>query len=471
MDIMIIVGIILIISVLSCKLTIKTGLPVLVGFILIGIFLGNFIRFEEFSRAEEICSIALLFIIFTGGFQTNFKHVKPVLAVSSIMASLGTFLTSGIAALFAHFVLGLEMYAALLLGAVISCTDAASVFSILSSKKLNLKNNLGSILEMESGSNDPFAYMLTVVFITLASGGSQNVAVLLLMQITIGAAVGFAIAKLGQRMLNRLRLEIDGLHAVLLGGVVLLIYGMAGALGGNSFLAVYIGGMVLGNSKLVYKMYLSRLFGSLSMMMQISLFIVLGVLWIPSTFIAVLPVGLAFAAFMFFVARPAVVYLMMKPFKYTAKEAALVSWAGFRGAASIAFSTYILSAGLPYGEYIFSVVFIVCLLSVILQGSLLSPLAKRLDLVDPEEKKLKPIEDYVKEVHNELLELEIQPGSYACGKGVLETGLPEDIFVVMIKRGGKYIAPSESTKIAENDTLVIACPDKNKIKAMSNFVG
>ena len=381
MNLIVLLGSILVISVLSCKVTSRTGLPVLVGFILIGAIIRHWFTFLDVSNAEFICNFALIFIIFTGGFQTNFVQVKPVLAVSSLMSAAGTVLTAGMAAAFAYFVLGLEFAAAMLLGAVISSTDAASVFSILSSKKLNLKNNLDSILQMESGSNDPFAYMLTVVFLSLATGGSQNVALLLLMQITIGAVVGFAGAKLGQRLINKLNLEIEGLYAVLLCGTAILIYGVAGLLNGNSFLAVYIGGIILGNGKLTHKNYLSTIFDASSMLMQIFLFIVLGILWVPLSFLPSLLSGLMFASFLFFIARPVVVFILMKPFRYKLKEMALVSWAGFRGASSIVFATYPLSAGLPYANFIFSCVFFVCLLSVIFQGSLLAPLAKKLGLV------------------------------------------------------------------------------------------
>ena len=384
MNLLLIIGLILIISALSCKITSRIGLPVLVGFILIGALIGRWYDFASVSYAEHICNFALLFIIFTGGFQIDFARVKPVLAVSTLMSAVGTIMTAALAAAFAYFILRLELAAAMLLGAVISATDAASVFSILSSSKLNLKNNLDSILQMESGSNDPFAYMLTVVFLSVASSGAQNVAVLLLMQISIGAAVGVVVAMLGRRMINRLNMAIDGLYFALLCGVAVLIFSAAGLLGGNGFLAVYIGGIILGNGRLAHKEFLSGLFDAVSMLMQIALFVVLGILWNPGFFISSLLYGLAFALFLLFIARPFVVFLLMKPFRYKINEIALVSWAGFRGASSIVFATYLLSAGLPYAEYIFSFVFFVCLLSVISQGSLLPPLAKRLGLVHEE---------------------------------------------------------------------------------------
>ncbi|MCL2109321.1 MAG: potassium/proton antiporter [Oscillospiraceae bacterium] len=470
MNIIFYLGLILIISILSCKLTGKINLPVLAGFILIGILLGTQVGFANMAVAESACNFALLFIIFTGGFQTDFKTTKPVLAVSTILASLGTVLTATLAAVFAYFILGLELHAAMLLGAVVSATDAASVFSVLNSKRLNLKNNLGSILEMESGTNDPIAYMLTVVFIALAMGTSQNVALLLFMQIFAGAAVGVVGGLLGKRLINHLNLKIDGVYAVLVIGLALLIYGGASAADGNGFLAVYIGGMIMSNGKLVYKQYLQRILGVGSMLMQVGLFVVLGVLFMPSMFVKILPVGIIFALFMFFIARPAVMTLIMKPFRYTFKEIAFISWAGLRGASSIVFSTYLLSAGLPYGEYVFSVVFFVCLLSVICQGSLLSKLANLFNLVAPEETKLKTIEEYTKEAANHLLEVAVPEHGIVCNQPVSALGMPENVFIVMIKRAEKYLVPNDATIILAADTLVIASEDVAQIKFLSDVL-
>lgn len=382
MDLILILGIILIISALSCKTTAKIGLPVLVGFILIGVLIGNWYEFEDSSLVEKICNFGLLLIIFTGGFETDFSKAKPVLTVSLVLSGAGTLLTAGLAGVFAYFILHMELYPSLLLGAVIASTDAASVFSVMRSRNLKLHNNLDSVLELESGSNDPFAYIMTTVLISLAKGGSQNVLLLLLSQIIIGVLAGVICSKLGQFIINRLNLDMDGLYGVLLCGTAFLSFGLADQFGGNGFLAVYLSGLILGNNKLVYKGFLTRLSGTISMVMQIALFIVLGILCIPSSVIAVMGSGLLFALFLFFIARPLAVFVIMKPFHHTLNEVAFVSWAGFRGAASIVFSTLLFTAGFPYAEYIFSVVFFVCLLSVIVQGTFITPIAKLLKLVD-----------------------------------------------------------------------------------------
>ena len=382
MSVVLIIGVIIMISAFACKMTYKIGMPVLVGFILIGIAIGNWFGFDNMNMVSNICDFALLLIIFTGGFQTDFSKAKSVLAISSVLSAAGTILTALLSGAFAYFVLHLEFYQAMLLGAVISSTDAASVFSVLRSKQIELKNNLNYVLEIESGSNDPFAYMLTTVFLTLAMGGSQNIVLLLFWQVVIGVLSGVLFAKLGQLLINRFHLEIEGIYEVLLCGTAFLIYGVAYQVGGNGLLAVYIGGIIMGNSKLVHKGSLVKLYGSISMFMQILLFIILGILCIPSSVIAVMGSGLLFALFLFFIARPVLMFALMKPFRRPLNEIALVSWAGFRGASSIVFATYVLISGLPYAEYIFSVVFFVCMLSVILQGTFIVFIAKKLRLTD-----------------------------------------------------------------------------------------
>jgi cell volume regulation protein A len=382
MNVILLFGIVLIISAWSCKPTRMIGLPILIGFIFIGILIGNWFKFDNMSNVNFICDFALLLIIFTGGFQTNFKEARPVVPVASVLSAAGTVLTAFTLGFFAYYVMRLDFYQAMLLGAVISSTDSASVFSVLRSKQLDLKNNLAPLLEIESGSNDPFAYMLTSIFLTLALGGAQNALYLLATQLFIGVIVGISFAKAGQFLINRLNVDIDGLYGVMLCGAAFLIYGVASQLGGNGFLAAYIGGIIIGNVKLVYKGSLSKLYSAVSMLMQILLFIVLGILCVPSSIVKVIWPGLLIATFLTFIARPVIIFALMKPFRRPLNDIALVSWAGFRGASSIVFATYVLIAGLPYSEYIFSVVFFVCMLSVIIQGTFITQIAKKLRLID-----------------------------------------------------------------------------------------
>ena len=471
MSVIFIVGIILIIAVLSCKTSDKIGLPVLVGFILIGMAIGRWFGFEDISDAEQICNFSLMLIIFTGGFQTNFAEAKPVLAMSTLLSTAGTVLTAGVTAAFGYYVLRLQFYEAILLGAVISSTDAASVFSILRSKNLNLKNNLDSVLQIESGSNDPIAYMLTVIFLSLATGNPQSAAALLAAQIIVGVAAGVVGAKLGQILVNKLELDIEGLYAALLMGVALAIYGAASRFGGNGFLAVYIGGMIMGNKPLVRKRLLAAFFSAFSMLAQINLFVVLGMLTKLSSVISVAASGLAFALFLFVIARPLVMLLLMKPFGRSLKEIALVSWAGFRGASSIVFAIYLFAAGLPYAEYVFCAVFFVCMLSVIVQGSLIAPLARSLDLITSKPMSLKTFTEFTTEIQDKLLEVKTPPGSAVCGKTIHELDLPNDFHIIAIKRDEKLIAPIQSVVILEGDTVILAGNSEEKLLKLRKVIG
>jgi cell volume regulation protein A len=346
-----------------------------------GVMIGNWFEFDNMKTVDQICNFALLLIVFIGGFQTNITEAKPVLALASVLSVAGTLLTVVAAAAFAYFVLNFELYQALLLGAIIAPTDAASVFSVLSSKQMGLKNNLGSVLEIESGSNEPLAHILTVVLIYLAIG-SQNVPLIFAQEIAVGVLSGVVLSKVGRVLINRLNVDNDGVYGVLLCGVAFLIFGLAAQFGGSGFLAVYIGGIILGNGKLVYKRFLTRLFSAISMLMQITLFIILGILCVPSSVVAIIGSGLLFALFLLFIARPLITLAIMKPFGRPLNEIALVSWAGFRGASSIVFSTHLLTVGLPYAEYVFSMVFFVCMLSVIVQGPFVAAIARRLGLID-----------------------------------------------------------------------------------------
>ena len=471
MNVILLVGIIMIIAALSCKVTDKAGLPILVGFILIGVLIGGRFQFEDISNAERICNFALLIIIFTGGFQTNFSEARPVLGISCLMSTAGTALTAFVAGAFGYYAMGLSFYEAMLLGSVLSCTDAASVFSILRSKNLSLKNNLNSVLQIESGSNDPMAYLLTVAFLTLAAGGSMSIPALLVIQLAAGAAAGVTGAKLGQYVINRLNLEIEGLYTVLLVGAAFFIYGAAVQFGGNGFLAVYIGGIMMGNVKLARKKIMAGMLSSLSMLAQVGLFIILGVLCVPSAVIQVAGSGLLFAIFLLFAARPLVVFLLMKPFGRSMKEIALVSWAGFRGASSIVFATYLMSAGLPYAQFVFSVVFFVCMLSVILQGSLLPALTKALDLFSPEPQVLKTFTEFTAEIESELLEATVPYKSAVCGKTILELGLPDDLRIILIKRENHYIAPIHSTVLMENDVVMLSGSSREKLVKINEMIG
>ncbi len=304
------------------------------------------------------------------------------------------------------------------------------------------------------------AYMLTTIFVGLIIGDVQNIALLLLTQILFGALIGILVGKVGSWLINHIKLDIDGLYSILVIGIVLLSYSIANLFKGNGFLSVYITGLILGNSKLVHKNSLVHYFDGLSWLMQILLFFTLGLLVFPSKLPNVALTGIGTALFIIFVARPLVVFCVLTFFKRSVKEQLLVSWVGFRGAASIVFATYPLTAGIAVADEIFNIVFFVALVSVMIQGTFFIPIAKKLKLVGEEEAVLKTFTDYSGEIQAELLEMEILRSSNMAGKAIMDLDIPSNILIVVIKRNGKLITPSGATVLKEGDLIMLAGDNK-----------
>ncbi|EJO5346650.1 potassium/proton antiporter [Clostridium botulinum] len=467
MDVLLISGMILFFCVISSKVLYRYGIPTLIIFLAIGMIMGSEglggIYFDNSQLASKLCNFGLLFIMFSGGFETNWKTAKPIVFPSTVLSTIGVALTAFLIGLFAYFFLGMTFFEGMLLGSIISSTDAASVFSILRSKNLNLKNNLAPMLEMESGSNDPMAYMLTTIFLGIITGNEQNIAMLLISQILIGVLVGFLVGKASLWLINNINLDIEGLYSVLAISVALLSYSIANAIMGNGFLAVYITGLVMGNNKLVHKVTLVRYFDGVSWLMQILLFFTLGLLVFPSQLLKVTLSGTITAVFIIFIARPIAVFIVLTLFKRPLKDKLLVSWVGFRGVASIVFATYPLIAGLSVANEIFNIVFFVALVSVLVQGTLFIPIAKKLNLVGEKETVLKTFTDYCGDFSVELLEVNVDENSKMIGKAIEDMNIPTDVLIIMIRRGEKIITPNGSTVIKVNDRIVFSAEDKNKL--------
>ena len=306
--------------VLFQRLSGKVGVPALLFFILLGMFFGTDgvvkIPFDNFELAQNVCSVALLFIMFYGGFGTNVRSARPVAAQAVLLSSVGTALTAGLVGVFCHFVLGVALWESFLIGAVISSTDAASVFSVLRSRHLNLKYHTASLLEVESGSNDPFSYMLTTIVLSVMHGGSSGgqFAAMLAAQIGYGVLFGVVLALAARWALGRFRFSA-GFDAVFAVAVALLSYVLPEMLGGNGYLSVYLTGMILGNSRIPNKSGLVHFFDAATALMQMVLFFLLGLLAFPSQLPRIAPRALLIALFLTFVARPAVVALLLTPFR------------------------------------------------------------------------------------------------------------------------------------------------------------
>ena len=445
------IAIILLVSVLSSKVTAKIGVPTLLVFIIIGMLLGvdgfGKIHFDNTQVASDIGFFALAIIIFFGGLSTHWDKAKKSLVPSGVLASLGIVLTTFLIAIFVHFFFGLSLLEGCLLGAILSSTDPASVFSILNTHKVNLKNNMSYLLEMESGSNDWISFSLTMIFIDLLLGQSVNIPLELFLEIFLGTICGLVIGKLSVYLINKINLTNDGMYSVLLIGIALFSYAFTKQIHGNGFLAIYLTGIILGNHRIVHRFSLIKYFDGLSWLLQIVLFLMLGLLVIPHELPSFIFDGFTIMIFLTLIARPVVVFLCLMFSKYTFKEKLLISWGGFRGAASIVFAAAALTYNVESANWIFNIVFVVCMLSVVIQGSLFITIAKKLDVIEDDELSLTQIYDESGKISAEMLEVVVPPNSKAVNQMIMDLDLPDNILIVMIKREGKVIIPRGNVKI------------------------
>lgn len=461
---MIIVSAVLLLSIFSSKLFYRFGVPSLLIFLALGMLFGRDglmgLSIADYDFAKEVCSVGLAFIMFFGGFSTNWKHAKPIAIPAILMSTFGVIATAGLTGLFCHFVLQVSLLEGLLIGSIISSTDAASVFSILRSRKLNLKNGLASLLEIESGSNDPFAYLLTITILTLMGKSSAApLEYVLLQQLVYGILIGLFFAAVTGYILKSVILEIDGFYPIFVIATVLLAFSLCEVLGGNAFLCVYLFGIILGNSKIMHKRSLVHFFDGISWLMQILLFFTLGLLSLPSHIPDVIFPGILVSLFLVFIARPIATFSILSWFKVPIKNQLLVSWVGLRGAASLVFSIYAMASGLVMRNDIFHIVFFVAIFSVAIQGSLMPRLAKRLDLVDDndaEDAVLKTFNDYRDDLLNKLIEIKIGVSHPWANKTIIDANIPDSILVLMIKHNDEYITPKGYSMIRPGDMMVLS---------------
>ena len=466
-------AIILLLCIGFSKLLYRFGVPSLLIFIVLGMLAGSDgiggIYFDDYALAQMLSSIALIFIMFFGGFSTNWKAAKPVAVPAILLSSLGTALTALLIGLFCRFVLHFPLLESLLLGSVVASTDAASVFSILRSRKLNLKGGMASLLEIESGSNDPFAFMLTVIVLTLMSGEDAGGSVLLLLrQIGFGLLIGALLGLGAIFLLRHVRFEVEAFYPLFVSAVAVLCYALCDAAGGNGFLCVYVAGILLGNGKIPHKRNLIHFLDGVSWMMQILLFFALGLLAFPSRLPAVAGLSIVISLFMIFIARPAAVFAILSWFKIPVRQQALVSWVGIRGAASIVFAIYAVTDRAALQTDIFHIVFFIVLFSVLVQGTLMPAVAKKLDLVEKEASVLKTFNDYQDESYMELAETKLRKDHPWCGLSLMDTDLPDDILVVLIKRGKTSVVPRGSTILCAGDILVLSGADEDALRALAS---
>lgn len=451
----------------------KFGLPTLLLFILLGMAFGSDgifkIPFDNYLFAQDIASAALVLIIFYGGFGTKWSKAKKAAGRSILLSSAGTILTAGFVGLFCTFVLGFKALEGFLLGAVISSTDAASVFAILRSKKLNLKYSTAPVLELESGSNDPFAYMLTIIILSLMNEGGQteNFAVIFAKQLGFGLLTGAMFAVLGVLALKYIKFRESGFDAIFVCAVAILSYALPAFIGGNGYLSAYITGIAMGNADISGKKALVNFFDGITGITQIIMFFMLGLLCLPSQMAhTILPAALI-AVFLIFVARPIAVFVLMKPFKAPLNQIALVSFAGIRGASSIVFAIMVTADQTYTSHDIFHIVFLMVLISISLQGSLLPLVARKTDMIDNGENVMKTFNDYSDENAVQFISLKVDEHGSWAGNQIKDIPLPRGLLIALVKRDGKSVVPYGGTTLHAGDELVLSgvgfSDDKSRI--------
>ena len=451
------------------KMSNKLGIPMLLAYILLGMMFGTDgilkIPFDNFTIAEQICTVSLIFIMFYGGFGTNWKQAKPVAGKAVLLSTVGVILTAVTTGAFCHFILRMDFWESMLIGSVISSTDAASVFSILRSKRLNLKNNTASMLEVESGSNDPCSYMLTVIILTIMSGelSGSSLVVMIFSQIIFGILVGVVVALAAAFILKKVNFATDGFDTIFVFSMALVSYAGASMINGNGYLAAYIAGIILGNTPLHHKKSLVHFFDGITGLMQMLIFFLLGLLAYPSQLPKILPIALAIAVFLTFVARPVSVFAILMPFRCPVKQQLLVSWAGLRGAASIVFAIMATVSPAYTKNDLFHIVIFIVLFSISIQGTLLGLVAKKLDMIDENGNVMKTFSDYSDEMPVEFVKISIKAGHPWENRRIKDlTSLP-DLLLVLILRGEERIIPNGNTVVLAGDKIVLSAlsPEEN----------
>lgn len=463
------VAVLLLAGVISSKISDKFALPVLLLFLGVGMLAGSEgigqIHFDNVQLAKSIGIVALIFIIFSGGLDTNWKDTKSIVVPGMILSTLGVLMTALIVGLFAVYILKFSMLKGMLLGSIVSSTDAAAVFSILRSKRINLKKPLKPLLEFESGSNDPMAIFLTIGFVSLLTVKDMGIASLIprfALDVGMGAIVGYVMVKVVTFFIKRLKLDYEGLYPVITISLVLFTYVIATFLKGNGILAVYLAGLGLGQVEFSNKKSVRKFHDGLAWISQITMFVTLGLLVFPSHLAPLIGSGLVFTFLLMFVARPVSVFLCLWPFKFNVKKKVMVSWMGLRGSAPIILATFPLTAGIPQAEIIFNIVFFIVIASVFIQGTSIPAVSRMLKLGVPlANKKTYPIEfEKVEGIDAELIDIIVPYNSEVIGKTIRDLSIPEQCLILLISRNDKFVIPSGTTVIEGGDVLLVLANDK-----------
>ncbi len=475
-------SVLLIASIIASKTSFKLGIPTLILFLAIGMLAGSEgfggIYFDNPQVAQLLGIVALNFILFSGGMDTRWESVRPILKQGITLSTVGVLLTAGTIGVFVHYISDFTIMEGLLLGSIVSATDAAAVFSILRTRSIGLKGNLRPLLELESGSNDPMSYILTITFTYLVAHGDANTGKLIFQffqQMIIGGLLGYILGRGMTIIINKVKLETEGLYPVLIMAMIFFAYSFTHLIGGNGFLAVYISALILGNSNFIHKKSAVKFYDGQAWLMQIVMFLTLGLLVFPSQILPIAGTGTLISLVLIFVARPIGVFVSLSFFKGTKlRDKLFISWVGLRGAVPIVFATYPLIAGLTKADTIFHLVFFISASSVLLQGYMLPTVAKWLKVIVPKKavKKYTSLDmELYDTIQSEFVEIILPGNSAAIGKAIVKLKLPKPALIVLLVRDGKYIQPNGSTILEEGDKLLVLANNKEILSEMYKSLG
>ena len=481
-NILLIGSILLFVSIVVGKTGYRFGVPALLLFLLVGMLFGSDglgLQFHNAKIAQFIGMVALSVILFSGGMDTKFKEIRPILSPGIVLSTVGVFLTALFTGLFIWYLSGMSwtnihfpLITSLLLASTMSSTDSASVFAILRSQKMNLKHNLRPMLELESGSNDPMAYMLTIVLIQFIQSdgmGTGNIIGSFIIQFLVGAAAGYILGKLAILILNKINIDNQSLYPILLLSFVFFTFAITDLLRGNGYLAVYIAGMMVGNQKITFRKEIATFMDGLTWLFQIIMFLMLGLLVNPHEMIEVAVVALLIGVFMIVIGRPLSVFLCLLPFrKITLKSRLFVSWVGLRGAVPIIFATYPVVANVEGSNMIFNIVFFITIVSLIVQGTSVSFVARLLHLSTPLEKTGNDFGvELPEEIDTDLSDMTITMEMLNEADTLKDMNLPKGTLVMIVKRGDEFLIPNGTLKLHVGDKLLLIS-EKNKQETVKN---
>jgi cell volume regulation protein A len=469
----------LFISILASKLSSNLGIPTLLIFLVIGMLAGSDglggIQFDNPYVAKVLGTVTLTLILFAGGLDTDFEHIRPILWNGLSLSTIGVLITSLGLGYFIHWVTDFSLIESMLMGAIVSSTDAAAVFSILRSKNLQLKSNLAPTLELESGSNDAMAYFLMIFFTNMLTS-SHNVSIwtaipMFFEEMFLGALVGIIVGKGMVFIVNRIQLAYEALYPGITLAMTLFTYSATNFMHGNGFLAVYIAGIMLGSQNFIHKNSLIRFYDGISWLMQVVMFIGLGLLVSPHKLIPIAGIGLLISAALIFLVRPIGVFVALAFSRIGFNQKLFISWVGLRGAVPIVFATHPLLASIDKADKMFHIVFFIVLTSVMLQGTTLYPLAKWLGLEEETAKSHEYAVGFPDNIKTELVELTVPAHSQVDGKKIVEINFPKSALIALISRNKTYLVPRGDTELYVGDKLLIMAENKEEIQEVKECLG